>query len=156
MKKDNRMVQMAFEYAPYRMASSYFEEKPICRSEWMEGKLYFHYQMTKEKEQYQLEDACIRYLEQELWDSVPKELWQASGGEAKLTRRCGANYTEPLFRNQEFLNHVAAILFTAAQSPVPVPFLRYLPARGKPALRRYVPCAGRTYRFWTARSRRQW
>ena len=101
MKKDNRMVQMAFEYAPYRMASSYFEEKPICRSEWMEGKLYFHYQMTKEKEQYQLEDACIRYLEQELWDSVPKELWQASGGEAKLTRRCGANYTEPLFRNQD-------------------------------------------------------
>lgn len=101
MKKDNSMVQMAFEYALYMMASSYFEEKPICRSGWMEGKLYFHYQMTKEKEQYQLEDACIRYLEQELWNSVPKELWQASGVEAKLTRRCGANYTELLFRNQD-------------------------------------------------------
>lgn len=101
MKKDNRMVQMAFEYALYMMASSYFEEKPICRSEWMEGKLYFHYQMTKEKEQYQLEDACIRYLEQELWDFVPKELWLASGIEAKLTRRHGAKYTELLFRNQD-------------------------------------------------------
>lgn len=102
MKKDNSMVQMAFEYALYMMASSYFAQKPACRSEWMEGKLYFHYQMMKERDQYQLEDACIRYLEQDLKDVVPEELWLADRVEAKLIRRGGAKYTELLFRSRDF------------------------------------------------------
>ncbi len=86
----------------------------------------------------------------------PKNCGRQAGEKPSLPAAAERTTQNPCSATRTFLNHVAAILFTAAQSPVPVPFLRYLPARGKPALRRYVPCAGRTYRFWTARSRRQW
>jgi hypothetical protein len=56
------------------MASSYFN-KAKCRTEFLERKLYMHYQEIKKEEQFILEEKCIDYIEQELFKELPKDIW---------------------------------------------------------------------------------
>lgn len=67
--------QTAFEYALYMMLGSYFD-KAICRSKWQERKMFVQYQEQKEKQQYILEDICLRYIEKVLLPNLPKDFWQ--------------------------------------------------------------------------------
>jgi hypothetical protein len=66
--------QLAMEYVLYMMASSYFN-KAKCKTEFLEKKLYIHYQETKDKEQFVLEEQCINYIEQELFEELPEDVW---------------------------------------------------------------------------------
>ena len=67
--------QTAFEYAMYMMLGSYFD-KATCKNKWQEKKMFFQYQEQKEKQQYMMEDICIRYIENELVPNLPKKFWQ--------------------------------------------------------------------------------
>ena len=67
--------QLAMEYVLYMMISSYFN-KAKCKTEFLEKKLYLHYQEIKKEEQFILEDQCIDYIEQELFNELPEEIWK--------------------------------------------------------------------------------
>ena len=67
--------QTAFEYAMYMMMGSYFD-KAICKNRLLERKMHVQYIEQKEKNQIQMEDICIRFIEQKLLSQLPEELWE--------------------------------------------------------------------------------
>ena len=66
--------QTAFEYAMYMMLGSYFN-KANCKNYLLEKKMYFHYLLQKDKEQIELEDICLRWIEKELVPYLLEEVW---------------------------------------------------------------------------------
>lgn len=66
--------QTAFEYAMYMMLSSYYN-KAVCNNKLLEKKMYVQFLEQKERNQVQMEDICIRFIEKELMPQLPKEFW---------------------------------------------------------------------------------
>ena len=67
--------QTAFEYAMYMMFGSYFD-KAVHRNQLLEKKMYVQYMEQKERNQFQMEDICIRFIEKKLIPQLPQELWE--------------------------------------------------------------------------------
>ncbi len=62
--KKNRTTKdrAAFEYALYMIVSSYFD-KADCSTGIMERNLLLHYKEQKIRKQYEMEDYCIRFMD---------------------------------------------------------------------------------------------
>lgn len=67
--------QTAFEYALYMMLGSYFD-KAVCKNQLLEKKMYVQYLEQREKNQIQMENICIRFVEKKLFSLLPEELWK--------------------------------------------------------------------------------
>lgn len=70
-----RTYQMAFDYAMYMMASSYFQ-KATCKTKYQEGKMIIRYLQLSKEEQYEMEDFCIQYIEEVLLHHVNPMVWK--------------------------------------------------------------------------------
>ena len=66
--------QFAMEYILYMMAGSYFKQAE-CETEFLERKLDLYYQELKDKEQIAMEEQCINYIEKELFEELPTDIW---------------------------------------------------------------------------------
>ncbi len=66
--------QTAFEYVVYMMVGSYFD-KAVCKNKLLEKKMYVQYIEQKERNQIQMEDICIRFIEKELMNHLPEQIW---------------------------------------------------------------------------------
>lgn len=66
--------QTAFEYAMYAMLGSYYD-KAVCKNKLMEKKMYVQFLEQKERNQVQMEEICIRFIEKKLMPQLPKEFW---------------------------------------------------------------------------------
>lgn len=73
-KNTQEDIQMALTYAMYMMVTSYFD-RAVCRTPIYENKLYIRYNAQKTKDQYQMEDCCLRYIQKELLAKYPKRFW---------------------------------------------------------------------------------
>lgn len=73
-KNTQEDIQMALTYAMYMMLTSYFEHAE-CKTPLYEKKLYLRYMGQKVKDQYQLEDYCLQYLQNTLLARYPKKFW---------------------------------------------------------------------------------
>lgn len=67
--------QTAFEYAMYMMFGSYFD-KAVYKNKILEKKMRVQYMEQKEKNQIQMEDICIRFIEKKLMPQLPQGLWE--------------------------------------------------------------------------------
>lgn len=67
--------QTAFEYAMYMMFGSYFD-KAVHKNKILEKKMRVQYMEQKEKNQIQMEDICIRFIEKKLMPQLPQGLWE--------------------------------------------------------------------------------
>ncbi|MBR1568477.1 MAG: hypothetical protein IJ648_05885 [Lachnospiraceae bacterium] len=65
---------MALTYAMYMMLTSYYDHAE-CKTPLYEKKLYLRYMGQKVKDQYQLEDYCLQYLQNTLLAKYPKKYW---------------------------------------------------------------------------------
>lgn len=63
--------QRALDYSMYMMLSSYFKGS-ICKSTFLEKRLYLYYKEQKPDTQVELEEKCIRLIEQEILPQIPK------------------------------------------------------------------------------------
>lgn len=67
--------QTAFEYAVYMIVGSYFQSAG-CKSVLQEQRMRIQYWEQKLDTQYRMEDCCIRYVERQLLEQVPKDCWE--------------------------------------------------------------------------------
>ncbi|MBR1757407.1 MAG: hypothetical protein IJ744_01595 [Lachnospiraceae bacterium] len=70
-----RNNQLAFDYALFMIAGSYFE-KAVCPHSLWERKLSQAYKGAKTDTQVRMEALCIRYAEVELLPTLPPEIWK--------------------------------------------------------------------------------
>ena len=70
MKQINK--QRALDYCMYMMLTSYFA-RSVCKSKYLEKKLYLHYREQKINDQILMEEQCIRLIEQEILPKVPRK-----------------------------------------------------------------------------------
>lgn len=61
MNMSNKKI--AFGYALYMIASSYFNDV-VCDSKIIERKMLLHYREVKKEQQYDMEDICINFMDQ--------------------------------------------------------------------------------------------
>lgn len=73
-KNTQEDIQMALTYAMYMMLTSYYDHAE-CKTPLYEKKLYLRYMGQKVKDQYQLEDYCLQYLQNTLLAKYPKKYW---------------------------------------------------------------------------------
>lgn len=71
--KANKM--MAFEYAVYMMAGSYFK-KTICKNSLLEDKLRLHYLELKLDDQIAMENKVIQYMNKVVCPSLPRDFFK--------------------------------------------------------------------------------
>lgn len=62
--------QRALDYCMYMMLSSYFNGS-ICKSTFLEKRLYLYYKEQKPDKQVEMEKQCIQLIEQELLPRIP-------------------------------------------------------------------------------------
>lgn len=86
--------QVAFDYALYMIAASYFD-KAICKSKLTEGNMLLQYKEQKLDKQYQMEDVCIRYMDR-LMKELPREIF-SQDVEVHLRRKAVGEPTQILF-----------------------------------------------------------
>lgn len=67
----NENLQKAFDYALFMIATSYCNTQPEMLTKSLEGKLYLHYQDIPKEKQYKMEEICIRYMENKVFQDVP-------------------------------------------------------------------------------------
>ena len=67
--------QTAFEYAVYMIVGSSFQSAG-CKSVLQEQRRRIQYWEQKLDQQYRMEDCCIRYVERQLLEQVPKDCWE--------------------------------------------------------------------------------
>lgn len=67
----------ATDYVLYMIASSYFK-KAVCTTKVLEKRLFLYYKDLSVKEQEQIEERCIRYVEKQLMNEVPQNIWDES------------------------------------------------------------------------------
>lgn len=77
--------QRALDYCMYMMLSSYFKGS-ICKSTFLEKRLYLYYKEQKPDTQVELEEKCIQLIEQEILPQIPKACWKERV-QIKLTQR---------------------------------------------------------------------
>lgn len=65
--------QVAFDYALYMIAASYFD-KAVCKSKLNESRMFLQYNEQKLERQYSMEDICIRFMNG-IMPVLPKELF---------------------------------------------------------------------------------
>ena len=68
--------QMAFDYAMYMIATSYFDEV-ACNNSILTNRLYLRYAELKAEKQFVLEEQCIRHMEEKLLPRLPKQFLEA-------------------------------------------------------------------------------
>ncbi len=92
--------QTAFEYALYMIAASYFN-KVTCNSLINEKYMLLQYKEQKLDKQYQMEETCIRYMD-ELKKKFPKDFFQQNMN-AKIRRHGKAAPTDIFFANDQYV-----------------------------------------------------
>ena len=99
--------QTAFEYAMYMMLGSCYS-KAVCKNKLMEKKMYVQFLEQKERNQIQMEDICIEYIENELKPQLPKEFWnQQVEVRFASTNRDGVRDIQ--FHGPEYVHRVAGV-----------------------------------------------
>lgn len=95
----NNKNQKAFNYAMYMMLGSYFD-KMTDASVFAVRTMYLYYVEQKAEKQYLLEDIVIRYAENVLLHTLPKDVWKESvkisfleEGADEIVVFAGDNYT---------------------------------------------------------------
>ncbi|MCR4955929.1 MAG: hypothetical protein K6A30_04530 [Lachnospiraceae bacterium] len=99
MKMNFTNDQIAFEYALYMIASSYFA-KTKCISKLTEKKMLLQYKEQKLERQYQMEDICIGFME-DFSKKTPSQLFHRQM-EVKLNRWSGG-LTEIIFYDNRYI-----------------------------------------------------
>lgn len=97
--------QRAFDYCMYMMLTSYFQ-KSICRSKYLEKKLYLYYQEQKQNDQIAMEEQCIRLIEQEILPKVPQK-YQMREVDTHIRRRKNYPGAELLIHTGDYILRVA-------------------------------------------------
>lgn len=99
--------QTAFEYVIYMMLGSYFD-KAICKNRNLEKSMYVQYLEQKEKNQIQMEDVCIRYVEKKLMSNFPEKFWEQEV-EVKFCPTNVDGVKEIQFHGKDCVLHVGGI-----------------------------------------------
>lgn len=102
-KKINK--QRAFDYCMYMMLTSYFQ-KSICKSKYMEKKLYLYYQEQKQNDQIAMEEECIRLIEQQILPKVPQK-YRMREVDTHIRRRGNHPGMELLIHTGDYILQVA-------------------------------------------------
>lgn len=93
--------QRAFDYCMYMMLTSYFA-RSVCRSKWMERKLYLHYREQKANDQIIMEEQCINLIEREILPKIPAK-YLARGVDAHIRQCKNAVETELLLHTGDYI-----------------------------------------------------
>lgn len=97
--------QTAFEYALYMIATSYIN-KAVCTTPLQEKKLKVSYLEQKTDKQYQMEEVCIRFMD-ELMKKLPKDM-SKQDMQVRLIGKKEGVLTELLFCNQKYILRLVA------------------------------------------------
>lgn len=76
MKMSFTNEQVAFEYALYMIAGSYFEATSCSMSRIQEKKMFLNYMEQKKETQYKMEESCLSFVEKKLLSKVPEGIWR--------------------------------------------------------------------------------
>lgn len=93
--------QRAFDYCMYMMLTSYFG-KSVCKSEYLEKKLFLNYQEQKVNDQIAMEEQCIRLIEKEILPKVP-EKYVSESVDAHLQQSKDAVHTRVLIHTGDYI-----------------------------------------------------
>lgn len=96
--------QRAFDYCMYMMLTSYFR-KSVCRSKYLEKKLYLYYQEQKQNDQIAMEEQCIRLIEKEILPKVPQK-YQMCEVDTHIRRSNGCHGAELLVHTGDYILRV--------------------------------------------------
>ena len=99
--------QTAFEYVVYMMFGSYFD-KAVCKNKLLEKKMYVHYLEQKERNQIQMENLCIHFIEKKLMKKVPEALWNQQV-EVRFAPTGVEGLRDIQFHGSEYILRVSAI-----------------------------------------------
>lgn len=91
--------QLAFDYAAYMIIGSYFT-KATCKTPNQEKRLFIRYNDLKADKQVDLENLCTRYVDNELYDLLPKYFWNQEVT-VRLIGSIGKNNTTIIFEGEE-------------------------------------------------------
>lgn len=120
--------QRALDYCMYMMLASYFNGS-ICKSSFLEKRLYLYYKEQKPDNQVEMEKQCIQLIEQEILPQIPQACVDSTV-RIKLTQK---GDREPVLLTLYGKGYWMQVSVAHAPSGRQKPrlFLHYHPASGK-------------------------